>query len=185
MKRVGEHRRARTQPRRPGARGERVSASPVATVLALQRSAGNRAVATLLARSPAAAAPQASERTTGSRVVFPDVGTIPIQAAQFGDMFRGGGASRGGRDEERPAVTSITFVSVAGDHSPKLMAAFSAGTVADVEVMVSLGDGSTFLASLKGAVIASYSHAAGDAPTETWSLDFTAIEHRVEGEQQK
>jgi hypothetical protein len=172
-----DHERARKDPERSDAQERPAENAPAAGVLALQRSAGNRAVAAMLARSPDTAAPKGEEKAAGQHAVFPGIGTIPLQSIQFG----GGGPPGRARDE--PAVRDIVCTSLQGEHSAALMRASLEGKGVDVEIIMPSGKG-TLIIKLTNAMVTSYSTGSGggDKPMETWALNFTAIEYRYQGE---
>src|SRR5688572_8165504 len=124
-RRADEHdRRERDEsPRRPVA--ERV--------LALQRSAGNRAVSDLLARSPDAKEAEKGA-AAGLRVTLPGIGTIPLLSVSFGaSSGRGGPGSGSGK---APAVREIGLSSKVGEHSSKLLKASLDGQPMDAEIIL-------------------------------------------------
>jgi hypothetical protein len=80
-----EHERARKDPERTDDERRPNVPGPAADLLALQRTAGNHAVGALLARQSQPTAPPKKEATaTGHRVVFPGIGTIPVDSMQMG-----------------------------------------------------------------------------------------------------
>ena len=109
-----EHERARRDPERTDDERRPVVPGPAADLLALQRSAGNQAVRAMLSREPKPTAPPKKE--TGFRVVFPGIGTIPVESIQMGAT-----QARPGRPAERepgpPAFSDMHFTSRVGGHS--------------------------------------------------------------------
>jgi hypothetical protein len=156
-------------------------------VLALQRSAGNQAVSALLARSPDDAKPKAPDKkpetpaVAGARATLPGIGTIAIQSAQLAHMA--GVGSHGGTG--RVHVQDMTCTSKTGEHSAKLMRATLDGKPMDVEIILPRGKGSLRI-KLTGAIVSGYNTSGGgpDA-TESWTLNFQAIEQSFEGEREE
>jgi hypothetical protein len=126
----------------------------------------NQAFAALVARDATKEKPKEKAPVTGPRVVFPDIGAVPIESMQWA----GGGRPPGG-GQDRPS--EVTFTSKVGDHSSDLMRQALEGKAQDVEVFLS---GTKF--KLKGAMVSSYSTGAGgeNEPLESWTLNFQAIE---------
>ena len=157
-------------PRRPAA--ERV--------LALQRSAGNRAVSDLLARSPAVKDAEKSAGASGLSVTLSGIGTIPLLSVGFGASSRGGGDGGAGSGKP-PAVREVVLSSKVGEHSTKLMRASVEGQVMDVEIILPAKEGAVRI-KLKGAIVSQYSTGGRgeDRGTEVWTLNFQAIEQTSE-----
>jgi hypothetical protein len=151
-------------------------------VLALQRSAGNRAVSALLARSPDATKSKEDEKgaaAAGASAKLSGIGTIPLLSVSF-DVNRtpGGRGGEGGA----PPPQEIVFFSKIGEHSAKLTQAAIDGRPMEVEVILP-GGGSTVRLKLTGAIVSSYSKSGGDpGATESWTLNFQSLEHTREGE---
>lgn len=182
MRRAGEYERPREESERTEAQRERREPAPVADLLALQRTAGNRAVGSLLTRDTKTKdKPKEAAPVTGNRVVFPGVGTIPAESIQFGS---GGGRGPGQPQRE---VREITVTSIQGEHSDALFRASLEGRAADVDVIVQGPGGQALVIKLKGAIVANYSVSSGggDRPMESWTLDFNAIEFQREGEKKQ
>ena len=98
-------------------------------VLALQQSAGNRAVGAILARQPATKeAPKEQEKRT-SHVLVPDIGRIELVSFQWGEHK--------GRDrEDAPAFNELVLTTTSGKHSTALMQAAVKGTTfKEVEIV--------------------------------------------------
>jgi hypothetical protein len=155
--------------------------TPAASVLALQRTIGNRAVGAMLARQadPAVTDPAAAEealptdasQAAGAQATVPGVGTIALDSVSQSASGRDSGV--GGRGGHGPASQDIFFSSRVGEHSPKLQQLLIKGTAVDV-VLILGGRQMT----LKSAIVSSYQVAAGgEVEMETWSLNFQAIEH--------
>jgi hypothetical protein len=155
-----ERRPPEPQPRRPE------PPRPLDGVLALQRSAGNQAVAAMLARQPVAEETRGggSQRAAPGKATLTGIG--PIEILSFGWEA----SSPTKKQEPR---TECTFTSIVGEHSTKLQKALLEGKVMDVEVEI----GSLKVKLLK-AVIVSYSigsESGGDEPTEQWSLSADSV----------
>lgn len=177
-------RRRRQDERVPGAAGtEPEPPQPVEQVLALQRSAGNQAVSALLARAPDTAVPtddKGAAKASGPSATLPGIGTIPLLSVGL-DPGRGiGPGGQGGKDREEPPK-EIVFTSRLGKHSAQLSKAMLDGKAMDVEIVMPSGK-STVRLTLKGAIVSSYSTTGGDQPIESWTLNFSAMIHDVEGE---
>jgi len=157
-------------------------AEPAHELLKLQRSAGNQAVSALLARSPDAGAPvqEQEKASSGAKATLSDIGTIPLLSIALGT---GRGPTGGSRGEARePPSREIGLSSKIGVHSVKLHKAMLDGKAMTVEVTHRKGK-RTIRLTLEGAIVSSYSTSGtgGDA-IESWSLNFTSIQHSVEGE---
>jgi len=147
-----------------------------AELLALQRSAGNRAVAAMLARD-AKAPPKPKEdkaappKPTGPHVTIEGIGVIPLESFQWGS-HRGPGGHGGGQ----PQVTDMQFSSKIGPHSTDLFRATLSGEAHDAEIVYPTKDGELRI-KLKGAIVASYSTSGeGKDVMESWTLNFTGVE---------
>jgi hypothetical protein len=149
----------RSRRRQPGA----ASTAPEALgydnpVLALQRAAGNRAVAQLIARSP----------STKGTVTIAGVGTIKVKGGNLEEWT--------GKD----SFDTVDVTSQKGKHSTKLEKLATARTRSDITIMIdaagkegenlNVGGGTQLL--IKGARI-KYSV---DGDVETWQvIDFTDV----------
>lgn len=153
-------------------------------VLALQRTAGNRAVAALLAREPDAPTPTDSkgpppkqaEGPSGMRATLSGLGTIAVLSVGVQSSAPAGGPGGRGRGGDRPVVKEIAFTSTIGKHSAAVQQALIDGKAMDGEIVLS--GGLTII--VKGAVVASYSTlGTGDdkEPLESWSINPTSIEY--------
>ena len=146
---------------------------------ALQRSAGNQALSARLARAPDAGKPdvkQGEEEKSESpgRATLPDIGTIPLLSARFGDA-RGsvdqGGTGSGRRDSDASSVKEMAFASKLGEHSPRLSQAVVAGKAMDAEIVFSQSKPPLRL-KLTGAIVSSYTVSGpGENSVEAWSLE--------------
>jgi hypothetical protein len=150
-------------------------APPTERLLALQRSAGNRAVSAMLARAPDTAVPADAKGTEGSgmRATLEGIGTIPLLSINIQP-------GRGMRDEQS-LPREITVTSRYGPHSARLHKAMLDGKAMDVEIVMQ-GRGATVRLSLKAAVVSGY-HPPGGDEIESWTLDYSSITHSVEGEE--
>src|SRR5215210_621487 len=184
------HERARKDPARSEDERRPDVPGPAADVLALQRTAGNRAVGALLARQPKPAAPKEKPKepapVTGNRVVFPGIGTIPVESVQMGGgrNITNPSGTGSGREGGAPAISEIVITSLQGEHSTALFRASLDGKGADVEVILESGKQKMVL-KLKNALVSSYSVSGhgGDKPLESWTLNFTAIEFEHQGQE--
>jgi type VI protein secretion system component Hcp len=152
---------------------------PIAAELfALQRSAGNRAVAAMLARdAKAPARPKgdkaAPPKPAGPHVTIEGIGVIPLESFQWGSQ-RGPGGHGGGQ----PHVTEMQFSSQLGPHSNDLFRATLSGEAHDAEIVYPTKDGELRI-KLKGAMVSSYSTSGeGKDAMESWTLNFTGVEFK-------
>jgi len=130
---------------------------PIHNVLALQRTAGNQAVAAMLARQPVVA------ETTGGTAKQQELGMVKVTKIGVIPILSFSMGSSSGRGHE---ATDYSFMSAVGTHSAKLMEALMSGTVVDAEV-----DVKSFKLKIAGALVSQYS--SGDSqgePIEHWSL---------------
>jgi type VI protein secretion system component Hcp len=169
-----EHERARKDPERTDDQRRPDVPGPAAAVLALQRAAGNQAVGAMLARQPKPTAPPKKE--TGFRVVFPGIGTIPVESIQMGTT-----QARPGRPAERepgtPSFSEMHFTSRVGAHSTALFKAALDGKAVDVEVFMP-GEKTTIVLKLTNALVTSYNTSGGQGEgLESWTLNFSAAEY--------
>jgi hypothetical protein len=101
----------------------RTAAAGAEPVLALQRTAGNRAVNALLARQPVETTTEAAttEADRQMRAVLAGVGTIALLSYSVGG-------------DDRYRTHDVHFMSEQGDHSAKLAQAAIDGSAMDVDV---------------------------------------------------
>jgi hypothetical protein len=147
------------------ARPERAS-SPAEAVLALQRSAGNRAVGALLARAPeegAVAEPEAASKDAGARCTISGIGTMELASYSAGPEFGGTGRTGG-----PPPPLLISATTKQGKHTPKLMEAVANATRHSVELV----DRGMTWAGKEGLLLSyqSVDNAPGGEPHEAWAL---------------
>ena len=163
--------------------------TPEATVLQLQRTAGNRAVAALVARDTPktkAPPPKAPEKPPPkqSYVKLGDMDPIPIESAQLGSARQ-----MPRRDPEKdapaaPAFSEVTVTSFQGDHSSQLYKQALGGEPFSAEIVfIKRADGQPYLKiKLTNALITSYNlsgHGGGPdtKPMESWTLSAEKIEY--------
>jgi hypothetical protein len=140
-------------------------------MLALQRTAGNHAVAAMLARE---AKPKQEAPSHGLAIVD-GIGTIPLLSVSMTEGHHGSHGSPG-VDREKPAKPpprDITVTSKQGEHSAALALAYQRGDVLDVELYV----GEKVRLKLHKATIAALqvSDANGE-PVDSWSLNAESVE---------
>ena len=148
-------RRRRQSERTPA--DEALRSQPTDAVLALQRTAGNRAVAQMLARAPAA------KGATGT-IQIGGVGTIKVS-----------GGNLAAWTEKGAVLDTVDVSSEKGRHSGKLEKHAEAGTKTDVTVNISpaqkegeeLDVGGGTKLEIKDAAVAGY---AAEDGVETWRL---------------
>ena len=155
-----EHEQRRTDPAAPSPR-EPEPLPAEATVLGLQRTAGNRAVSTLLARQPGPGQRTPSTSTLG---LGEDIGVIPLESANLG------------RADQDGNVHEITVIFVGNDLVPKLNEMSAKGTPVEEGFYSS----TAMKLTLKGIVITSMSvtedrEHGGDLVSLT--LNCTSIQH--------
>jgi hypothetical protein len=170
-----------TDARAAGERRRRAQAED--GVLALQRSAGNRAVSALLARDGAKPKEDDKRGAAGSpaRVTLPGIGVIALLSVNFGGASAPGSTDRGG-EGKTPPTSEIHLSSKLGEHSPQLSKALIDGKPMDVEVVMA-GGKSTMRLKLGGAIVSGYSTSGSDAGAiESWTLSFQSLEHTVDNE---
>src|SRR3954467_580398 len=145
-------------------------------LLALQRSAGNRAVGAALARAPDTKEKPQAPAGTGYTATLPGIGTIELQSLSLTSRQPPGGGTGGIGGENSPREMMLT--SKVGEHSSKLQQALADGHAMDVEVVMSGGVKLT----LKAAIVSSYSVSTGgaDGQLESWTLNFEAIDQHKE-----
>jgi hypothetical protein len=162
MKRTNQHAAVPTVPL-TGRRSP--SATPLASVLALQRGAGNRAVAGLLARDP-----KTAEKKETRVAIFPGIGEIPLEGFQLPANHPGSTGSA------RPAPKEVILSSKSGPHSQLLWRESLYGRPKDVELVLG-----TLRIKLKGALVTGYQlGGSGNEPVETWTLNADSIEFVTE-----
>lgn len=170
MKHTHQHAAVPDTPERGRARAP---TTPLGGVLALQRGAGNRAVAGLLARDTKT---KPKETKNSQVVVFPGIGEIPIESLQMDVQRHPGGTAGSGGSIEEARPRSLTLTSRQGDHSTQLFREALNGEAKDIEVILIRPTG-TMRIKLKRALVSNYSvGSGGDQPTETWTLDAMSIE---------
>ena len=128
-----DHEQRRTGPA-PASPREPEPLPAEATVLGLQRAAGNRAVSSLLARQPGPGQRKPSTSTLG---LGEDIGVIPLESANLGKTDRDGN------------VQEITVIFVGNDLVPKLNEMYLKGTPVEEGFYSSLG----MKLTLKGILI--------------------------------
>jgi hypothetical protein len=127
---------------------------PIHNVLALQRSAGNQAVAAMLARDPIAEETKGGgkKETAVGHVKLAGIGQIEVSS------FTVGGSSG--------KATEYTFTSAVGSHSAKLIQAMIDGKAVDAEI-----DVQGMKLKLTKVHISSYSSTSVEGePLETFTL---------------
>ena len=143
--------------RREGAEPEALPVQrprPIHNVLALQRTAGNQAVATMLARDPIA------EETKGGGEKTAAVGHVKLAGIGLIEVSSVSAGGSGGKAME------YTFTSAVGPHSAKLIQAMIDGKAVDGEV-----DVQGMKLKLTKVLVSSYSSTnVHGEPQETFSL---------------
>jgi hypothetical protein len=133
-------------------------------MLALQRTAGNHAVAAMLARE---AAPK--QEPAHALAIVEGVGTIPLESVALGEAHKGG-------SREKPVTTrEVGVMSKQGDHSMALQLASQNGTAFEVELLI----GEKLRVKLHKAMISAFSTAdghGGDGPMDSWTFNAESVE---------
>jgi len=149
-----------------------------AELLALQRGAGNRAVAAMLARDTKTP-PKPKEdkaappKPTGPHATIEGIGLIALQSFQW-SANQGAGGHGGGQSQ----VTEMQFSSKVGPHSNDLLRATLSGEAHDAEIVYPTKDGELRI-KLKGAMVSNYSMSGeGKDAMESWTLNFTGVEFK-------
>jgi type VI protein secretion system component Hcp len=153
----------------------------------LQRMAGNRAVAALIARDPKTKSPPAKapagkqSAPKQNHVALSGMAPIPIESAQFGQTRAQARTDRE-KPESTPAHSDVVITAHLGDHSSELFQRSLRGEPFSAEVVFVKPDGQPYLkVKLTNVLIGSYSvsgHGGGpDArPMESWTLNAEKIE---------
>jgi hypothetical protein len=139
--------------------------SHAARMIALQRTAGNHAVAAMLARE---AKPKA-EPAPGLAVLG-GLGTIPLESVSLSEPQRGG-------TREQPTTSrEVMMMSKQGEHSQALQRASAEGTVFEAEILI----GDKLKVKHHKAMVSSFvMSGSGDSmgePMDSWSLNAESIE---------
>ena len=177
-------------PREPAREVEREPAPPAAPrqaaadrVLALQSTAGNRAVAAMLAREPdapvqadAKGAPKDKPPAapSGPHIVLGGIGAIALEGWSMATpRAPGGGGTGRDRDRDAPPPQEFQITTRAGAHSSELMRAATQGKAMDGEFVLQRG----MKIILKGAMITSYNVSGSDKDQiEVWTINVSSAE---------
>jgi hypothetical protein len=170
MRRQHDDERADQQRDKPVALAAPVSYA--ARMIALQRTAGNHAVAAMLARE---AKPKEAPPAPALAVVE-GIGTIPLLSFSMAEEQRGAHGARGSDREQpaKPPPRDINVMSNQGEHSSALQLAAQRGDTFEVELFV----GAKVRIKLHKAMITSFSISGhgGDAPIDSWTLNAESVE---------
>ncbi len=144
-----------------------VTAAPVsrtARLIALQRTAGNHAVARMLARE---AAPKQAPAPAQGIAVVDGLGTIPLLAVGMPERQRGG-------SRERPITTmEVTLMSRMGEFSQRLMLASQRGDAFEAELLI----GEKLRVKLHKALVSSFQESGHNGePVDSWTLNAESVE---------
>jgi hypothetical protein len=164
--------RERERPREQDLPERREPPAPLDPLLA----AGNHAVARFLARQPKPKEKPKEAPAEGRRVVFPGIGTIPIEAIQMDAGRPVGTPNTGDREGGAAPPGDLHVTSKTGSHSSELFKASSDGRVADLEIHLPGGDG-TVVMYVTAAIVAAYRPGTGEDGFESWTLNARAIEY--------
>jgi type VI secretion system secreted protein Hcp len=153
----------------------------------LQRMAGNRAVAALIARDTTTKTPPAKPKKDPPKqnhVVMSGMDPIVLQSAQVGGRQNPTSSSRAGqREGAAPQVAEIVITTILGEHSTQLFQRSLRGEPFSAEIVFVDKDGTPYLTiKLTNALISSYSvsgHGGGadSKPMESWTLNADKIEY--------
>lgn len=160
MRRIREHERESRE------RGEGSAPAPIshaARIIALQRTAGNHAVAAMIARD---AAPRQAEPTYGL-AVLDGIGTIPLLSVSYAEPQRGTGA-------QPVELHDVQVMSKVGEHSSQLQRAAQQGEAFEAEVLA----GDKVRLKLHKAAITAFSEGDGHGgeAIDSWTLNAANIE---------
>jgi hypothetical protein len=187
MQREREPSRRRDEPPARGA-----EPLPQHALLALQRTAGNRAVGAMLARDIKSAVEPADAKQdaapSGPHVIVPGIGAIPVESYSMsvGKPVSPPSGSRGEeapkkdkdkKDDELPGG-DISFTSLQGAHSADLFRWSLQGPAKDIVIVAPRG-ATTMRITLKGALITSINVSKGQPPVESWSVNCTAMKFEI------
>ena len=186
MRSLGEHAPEPTKARVPAAAPPR-AASPD-RLLSLQRAAGNRAVGTVVARSPQAKPkpkpkpapkdPQGLAERRISHIVLS--GLAPIEVVSW--SWQGGAI--GGSAEGVSSVRELQITTRTGAHSSTLLNAIAEGReFAQAELVVYGPQGGGFRVLLSRVMVTSYQNApgeSGEAPVENLGLNAQDVKVSME-----
>jgi type VI protein secretion system component Hcp len=158
-------------------------------VLQLQRSAGNRAVAALVARDTPktkAPPPKKPEKPPPKQtyVKIEGMDAIPVESVQFGAHSRPSRQDREKSEPSPPAFSEIVITSLLGDHSNALVKMSLWGEPSSAEIVFVKGaDGQPYMKlKLTKALISSYNVSGHGGspdghPMESWTLNAEKIEY--------
>jgi hypothetical protein len=168
----------------PPSRGE--EQPPQHALIALQRTAGNRAVGAMLARDiPPAVEPADAKKDAapaGPHVIVPGIGAIPIDSYSM-SVGRPVSPPSDDRGEEKPKKDKkddehpggdITFTSQQGEHSTELHRWSLDGRPKDLVIVVPR-EGAAMRITLKAALITSFHISPGPPPMESWTVNCNAM----------
>ena len=162
MQRIHEEaRRAqeRDKPRSPA------PISQAARILALQRTAGNHAVAAMLARE---AKPKPAAAPSPGLAILQGIASIPCLSVQL-NQHAGSPHSQG---KDAPP-SELVIAAKQGDHSPVLENAARSGLAFEADVFI----GDQVHLKLHKALVSSYRlDNAPDGPVESWTLNSESVE---------
>ena len=180
--------------RRHGGPAPEAEQLPQHELLALQRTAGNRAVGAMLARDTKTAEPADTKEAapTGNYVIFPGIGNIPVFSIQMpssrnqpptGDVA---GEREKPKDDKKDGDLpggDVHFSGPQGKHSTALFKEQLTGQAKDLVVVI--GGGKVRI-TLKNALITAYS-VSGDSgtgqPNEAWTVNCTAMKFETVGQE--
>jgi hypothetical protein len=138
--------------------------STAARMIALQRTAGNHAVAAMLARE---AKPKQVAPAPGL-AILQGLGSIPLLSVQIGQ-----GAPLPSHAEKAAAPPEVAIMAKQGDHSAMLERASRSGPAFEADVFI----GEKIHLKLHKALVSSYRlDSSGDGPVESWVLNSESIE---------
>lgn len=166
----------------PAARGE--EQLPHHALLALQQTAGNRAVGAMLARDTTAEAEPMDAKQeaapSGPHVIVPGIGAIPVMSYSMSvnnrEQAPSGSREEKPKDKDKDELPGgdVYFSSVQGEHSTNLFQWSLKGPAKDLVIVVPKG-ASTMRITLKGALISSFTISKDQPPVEGWSVNCTAM----------
>jgi hypothetical protein len=162
------HEEEREVRRRDEAGAAAAPVSRAARIIALQRTAGNHAVAAMLARE---AKPKQVAPAPGLAILH-GIGSIPLLSVQIGQQ-----APSQSHAEKATPPPEIVIMAKQGDHSAALERASRSGPAFDADVFI----GEKVQLKLHKALVSSFRvDDSADGPVESWVLDSESVEFVVD-----
>jgi hypothetical protein len=149
---------------RPSGQPDRAPSGPSNPALSLQRTVGNRAARSILAREPVPIDSGTTQKA--SSVTIADLGSVSVLSWSFGSNPVGGATSSRARD--------VHFTSRSGVISPKLLQAVATGKHFESAVLTT----SRMTITFKGVTLSNYTSGSGTGDSiDSWSLYYTSVDY--------